>query len=47
MHYGFDVVYADDLSEQAILSAVRAGHLYLSAAPRLELHASSGGHPRA
>jgi hypothetical protein len=43
MHYGFAVVYADDLSESAIVSAVRAGRLYLSAGPRLELHASSGG----
>jgi hypothetical protein len=38
--YGFDVVYAQDLSEREILRAVRAGHLYLSSGPRLELNAS-------
>ncbi len=40
-HYGFNVVYADDLSEQEILRAVRAGHLYISAGPTLELEAST------
>jgi hypothetical protein len=39
--YGFNVVYAQELSEQAILQAVRAGHLYLSAGPTLELIANS------
>jgi hypothetical protein len=38
-HPGFDVVYAQELSEQAILNAVRQGHLYVSAGPRLELKA--------
>src|SRR5262249_53996591 len=33
--YGFDVVYAEDLSEQEILRAVRGGHLYLSSGPHL------------
>jgi hypothetical protein len=42
MHFGFDNVYADELSERQILRAVRAGHLYLSADPRLELTASAG-----
>jgi len=37
------VKYTDDLSEPAILSAVRAGRLYLSAGPQLTLAASSGG----
>ena len=32
---GFNAVYADELSEQAILRGVAAGHLYLSAGPRL------------
>jgi hypothetical protein len=41
-HYGYDVVYADDLSEQAILKAVRAGHLFLSAGPWLEWTAENG-----
>jgi hypothetical protein len=36
---GFDIVYAAELSEVAILEAIRAGHLYLSAHPRLELTA--------
>lgn len=39
--YGRDVVYAQALSERAILAAVRQGHLYLSAGPRLELKAQS------
>jgi len=42
MHYGFNVVYADDLSEREILRAVRAGHLYISAGPTLELSAAVG-----
>jgi hypothetical protein len=41
-HYGFDVVYANDLSERQILHAVRAGHLYISAGPLLELDARVG-----
>lgn len=32
---GFNIVYAEDLSEEAILRAVRAGHLYLSNGPSL------------
>jgi hypothetical protein len=34
---GFNVVYAEQLSEVAILDAVRKGHLYLSAGPELIL----------
>ena len=36
---GFDIVYAAELSETAILEAIRAGHLYLSSGPHLELTA--------
>ncbi len=36
-YVGFNVVYADELSEEAILAAVARGHLYLSAGPRLGL----------
>ncbi len=41
----FNVVYADELSEEAILRAIRQGHLYISAGPRLDLTArdSDGG----
>jgi hypothetical protein len=42
MHYGFNIVYAEDLSEREILRAVRAGHLYISAGPSLELSAVAG-----
>ena len=34
---GFDVVYAERLTEDAILQAIRQGHLYISAGPALEL----------
>jgi hypothetical protein len=40
--YGFNVVYADDLSETEILRGVRAGHLYLSAGPSLTLEGFTG-----
>jgi hypothetical protein len=36
---GFNVVYAEDLSETALLKALRAGHLYLSAGPQVDLQA--------
>ena len=36
---GFNVVFADDLTEAAILAALRAGHLYLSASPQLTFQA--------
>jgi hypothetical protein len=39
--YGRDVVYAQELSEGAILEGVRHGHLYLSAGPHLELRAAT------
>jgi hypothetical protein len=41
---GFNIVYADDLSEAAILRAIGRGHLYLSSGPRVELvgRASAG-----
>jgi hypothetical protein len=38
---GFNVVYAEALSEAALLRALRAGHLYLSAGPKLILEAHS------
>jgi hypothetical protein len=36
---GFNMVYADELSETAILRAIRQGHLYVSAQPKLDLQA--------
>lgn len=41
--YGFNVVYAQALSEQEILRGVREGHLYLSSGPQLELTAKADG----
>jgi hypothetical protein len=38
-HPGFNVVYAENLSESAILKALRAGHLYLSTGPQVGLQA--------
>ncbi len=38
---GFAVVYADELSEAALLRAIAAGHLYLSSGPVLTLEASA------
>jgi hypothetical protein len=38
---GFDVVYAADQTETAILDAVRCGHLFLSSGPHVELTASN------
>ena len=40
---GFDIVYADALSEEAVLDAIRRGHLYLSDGPRLSLTAHADG----
>jgi hypothetical protein len=37
---GFNIVYAIERSEQAILDAIRKGHLYLSAGPQLEFAAA-------
>jgi hypothetical protein len=39
--YGYNVVYAEALTEQAILDAVRRGHLYLSSGPQLALTGTS------
>jgi hypothetical protein len=36
---GFNVVYAEELSEAALLRAIAAGHLYLSSGPQLSLEA--------
>ena len=45
MPLGFNVVYAEALSEAAILQAIRAGHLFVSSGPHVELTArSSQGH---
>lgn len=41
-HYGFNVVYAPELSERGILGAIGRGHLYLSAGPELTLEARCG-----
>lgn len=38
---GYDVVYAEDLTETAILDAIRQGHLYLSSGPTLEMTATT------
>lgn len=40
--YGRDVVYADALTETAVLDGIRRGHLYLSQGARLELTADIG-----
>lgn len=42
---GYNVVYADDLTENAILSAIRLGHLYISSGPDLRLTAQTNDHP--
>lgn len=42
---GFNVVYAEDLTEQAILAAVRRGRSYLSAGPVLELTRPGSSEP--
>jgi hypothetical protein len=41
---GFNVVYAEELSERAILDAVRKGHSYMSDGPEVDLtgHSASG-----
>jgi len=36
---GFNVVYAEELSEDGILAAIRKGHSYISAGPELHLNA--------
>ena len=42
---GFNVVYAEALTEPAILRAIRAGHLFVSSGPHIELSAqTSQGH---
>jgi hypothetical protein len=38
---GFNVVYAEELSEPAILAAVRQGHSYISGGPELLLNATT------
>jgi hypothetical protein len=40
--FGYNVVYAEDLTQAEILKAVRAGRLYLSAGPSLVLQAACG-----
>lgn len=37
--YGYNVVFADALSEMEIISAIRKGHLYLSSGPMLKMTA--------
>lgn len=42
---GYNIVYADDLSETDVLAAIRRGHLYLSSGPHLSFTATgSSGH---
>ena len=41
--HGFNTVYAEELSEAAILHAVRLGHLVLSSGPTLMLSAQAAG----
>ncbi len=43
---GFNIVYAEELSEAALLRAIAAGHLYLSSGPRLMLEAHEQGGAR-
>ncbi|MDE3088934.1 MAG: CehA/McbA family metallohydrolase [Chloroflexota bacterium] len=43
---GFNVVYAEQLSEPALFSALRAGHLYLSAGPQVAFYAANGNGER-
>ncbi len=44
---GFNVVYTEALSEAALLKALRAGHLYLSAGPQITFQAEEkNGHSR-
>lgn len=40
--YAFNVVYAEALSEKAVLDGVRQGHLYLSSGPELSFTGISG-----
>ncbi len=42
IRYGFDHVYAPALTEADILAAVRAGRLFISCGPRLEITAHAG-----
>jgi hypothetical protein len=39
--YGFNVVYAEELGEREILTAIRSGHSYLSSGPTLALNADA------
>ena len=41
VHPGFNVVYAEALSEAALLTALAAGHLYLSCGPMLDFTADT------
>jgi hypothetical protein len=41
IEFGFNVVYAESLTEKAILDAVRQGHLYLSSGPELTYSGTS------
>jgi hypothetical protein len=45
-HPGLNVVYADALSEAALLSALLSGHVYLSAGPRVTFQARTEGGER-
>jgi hypothetical protein len=43
MNFGFNVVYADALTEAAILDGIRRGHLYISGGPALDFSATGAG----
>jgi hypothetical protein len=43
MNFGFNIVYADALTEAAILEGIRRGHLYISGGPALEFSAAGAG----
>ena len=42
LHHGFNHVYAEALTETALLAALQAGHNYISAGPRLTIEARRG-----
>ena len=41
LNYGFNVIFAEELSEQALIAAIKRGHLYLSSGPQLDVNGRS------